>query len=455
MRTLFTKIFLWFVATVALTFTITVYLSAAFSGQQPEYNRLTFEQRQARRAWETGGQAGLQRFLNEFRDASQVDAVLADAHGRDLITGHDWSREISQGTGARGIRPFFYLMPFIRLETGKPFTLVTTTRDRKYNFLVVFPEHARNGWVVQVRQQTWWVLGIFAVLCYGLARQLTAPLRRTQKTIERLGHGDLSARVNARRADELGQLGNAVDQMADRIEGLVKSQRRLLQDISHELRSPLARLGVAVELGRSGGSAATAFARIEKEADRLNALVGELIQVTRAEGDPSGMPTEPVRLDELAGGIVDDVRIEAERRGVDLRTAFVEAELSANPELLRRAVENVLRNAIRYSPEGGRIEIGLSRTDHPSPVWRISVRDFGAGVPPDSLEHLFDPFYRVETDRGRSSGGVGLGLAIAKRAVELHHGVMRATNSSPGLLVEIELPAPAAAVELQPEMVGV
>ncbi len=302
---------------------------------------------------------------------------------------------------------------------------------------------------MQVPQQTWWMLGVFALLCYALARQLTSPLRKMQKTIERFGRGDFTARVNSRRADELGQLGRTVDQMAERIEGLLKSQRRLLQDISHELRSPLARLGVAVELARGGGDADMAFDRIEREANRLNMLVGELIQVTRAEGDPAGLATEPLRLDDLVRVIVSDVHIEAERHQIALDLDVCEAEMEGNPELLRRAIENIVRNAIRYSPESGHVEVSLQR---PGTVYRIAVRDFGAGVPEEALAHLFDPFYRVEKDRGRTSGGVGLGLAIAKRAVELHHGTMRASNQHPGLLVEIELPAPTVAPERAPAL---
>ena len=239
--------------------------------------------------------------------------------------------------------------------------------------------------------------------------------------------------------------------MAERIEDLVKSQRRLLQDISHELRSPLARLGVAVELARGGGDARQAFDRIEKEADRLNTLVGELIQVTRAEGDPQGLAAENLRLDDLVQGIVDDVRIEADRRGVLLRTEALRADFEGNPELLRRAVENILRNAVRYSPEGSLVEVKLSLSVS---GYKIAVRDFGTGVPEDTLSHLFDPFYRVEKDRGRNSGGVGLGLAIAKRAVELHHGVLRAMNANPGLLVEIELPWKTRAASEQPELIS-
>jgi len=238
--------------------------------------------------------------------------------------------------------------------------------------------------------------------------------------------------------------------MAERIDLLLKSQRRLLQDISHELRSPLARLGVAVELARGGGDATVALNRVEKEADRLNTLVGELIQVTRAEGDPAGLVTEPVQLDELVRTILDDVHIEADKRGVVLRPAIARAEMEGNPELLRRAIENIIRNAIRYSPEGAQVDVSLTREHN---VFRVIVRDFGDGVPEESLASIFDPFYRVEKDRGRTSGGVGLGLAIARRAVELHRGSMRAANVHPGLEVRIDLPvgAPKASIP-EPEL---
>lgn len=444
MRTLFTKILLWFLLTVIVTFTGTFYVSSVFvQSRQPEFRRLTFELREARAAFETDGSEGLTRFLARLKDATGADAGLAYSNGIDVITGRDWTPEIkaSQSRGLRGVLPFV-TYPFVRVENRGAFTSAALARDKKYYFVASFPARDLNqSWSVQVPPQTWWMLGIFALLCYVFARQLTSPLRRMQKTIERFGRGDFSARVNARRADELGQLGRAVDQMAERIESLLKSQRRLLQDISHELRSPLARLGVAVELARGGGDADAAFNRIQREADRLNVLVGELIQVTRAEGDPAGLAVEPVRLDELVRVIVDDVHIEAERHHIDLTLNASEAEMEGNPELLRRAIENIVRNAIRYSPDGGRVEVSLKRAGS---NYRLAVRDFGSGVPDESVEQIFDPFYRVEKDRGRTSGGVGLGLAIARRAVELHRGAIQASNQHPGLLVEIDLPAPAA-----------
>ena len=219
----------------------------------------------------------------------------------------------------------------------------------------------REGWSVQVPRADLVDAGHFRAPLLWLGEAADFAAAQMQKTIERFGRGDFTARVNSRRADELGQLGRAVDQMAERIESLLKSQRRLLQDISHELRSPLARLGVAVELARGGGDPDTAFNRIEREADRLNVLVGELIQVTRAEGDPAGLATEPLRLDDLVRVIVDDVHIEAERHHIELDLDVCEAEMEGNPELLRRAIENIVRNAIRYSPDGGRVQVTLKR----------------------------------------------------------------------------------------------
>ena len=395
------------------------------------------------------------KVLTRVKEADGLETYLADATGHDVASGRDWSKEIEaslavsgrgRGPGRGDSNPFFL---FTRVDNPRPQMSVTQTqRGVKYYFIVLYPtpQNAQER-RIELLPQTWWMLGIFAVLCYVLARHVTSPLRSMQKTVERFGQGDFTARVNSRRGDELGQLGRTVDRMAERIDNLLKSQRRLLQDISHELRSPLARLGVAVELARGGADLDSSLNRIEREGTRLNTLVGELIQVTRGEGDPQGLTTEQIRLDELIGVIVDDSRIEAEKRHVTLNESLSEVTMEGNPELLRRAIENLVRNAIRYSPEETTVDVSLSKVGS---VFRISVRDHGAGVPEESLPSIFDPFYRVEKDRGRTSGGVGLGLAIAKRAVELHRGTMRAQNVKPGLRVEIDLPAPAARPSEEP-----
>lgn len=447
MKSLFTKILLWFLFTMFVTFGVALAVSNVMFRNRPmiqpwDNRMLSYQLYVARQAWEQKGKAGLEEFLYQFQQVDGGTGVLVDSTGHDVLTGKDYSANLKPQP-----RPVYVGLPFSQPRGRRNPVVMAKARDGKYFFLVILPNRPepQARWY-DVPPQMWWMLGVIAVLCYAFARHLTAPLRNMQKTIERFGHGDFSARVNSKRGDELGQLARTSDRMAERIENLLKLQRRLLQDISHELRSPLARLGVAVELARGGGDTSTALNRIEKEADRLNTLVGELIQVTRAEGDPSGLAAEPIRLDELIRSIVDDVHIEADRRGVTLHLQMDAVECSGSPELLRRAAENVIRNAIRYSPEGALIDIGIS---HQSGTARLAVRDFGPGVPAESLGAIFDPFYRVESDRGRSSGGVGLGLAIARRAVELHHGTIEASNANPGLIVTIEIPG---AVVVRPRL---
>jgi two-component system sensor histidine kinase CpxA len=197
-------------------------------------------------------------------------------------------------------------------------------------------------------------------------------------------------------------------------------------------------LGVAVELARSGADLESNLNRIQKESDRLNSLVGQLLQVTRAEGDPSVLRREPVRVDELVQQLVDDSSIEAQAHGCKLQYRGGQpVVVDGDPELLRRAVENVIRNAIRFAPRETAVEVSLARNNGKAV---LDVRDRGPGVPDEALPRIFDAFYRVESDRARASGGVGLGLSIARRAIELHKGAIRARNAGPGLEVEMELP---------------
>jgi two-component system sensor histidine kinase CpxA len=228
--------------------------------------------------------------------------------------------------------------------------------------------------------------------------------------------------------------------MADRIETLLEAERRLLLDVSHELRSPLARMSLAIELARSGGEDLPRHLdRIEKEAGKLNSLVGELLQVTRAEGDRSRMVLQPIAVEELVQQVVDESRIEANERPCQLTISTAEAlQVEGDPDLLHRALENILRNAIRYTAPNS--EVNLTITSERGEAV-ITIRDHGPGAPDGSLARLFDPFYRVEPDRDRASGGVGLGLAIARRAIQLHGGRVHAENADPGLRVIIHLPA--------------
>jgi signal transduction histidine kinase len=428
MRSLFARILLWFLATTAVTvlgLIVTRSLSLnAGPGQPAPFTRtIPFLLREARYAYETGGRAELDRFMDRLHSVYDADAILTDAAGRDLLTGEDRSDLIRAANRRSPSINYFRnrVMAGRRSDDGR-YWFFLPLAFRRFGFWFVLP-------------QDLWIIGAVALLCYWLAMHLTQPVRRLQKAVERFGMGDLSARAETGRRDEMGELAATFNRMADRIQTLLAAERRLLLDISHELRSPLARLGVAVELARSGAERGGALDRIQKEADRLNALVGELLQVTRAEGDPASLRAETVLLDELAREIVETNRIEATARGCELKLEVSDpAAIQGEPELLRRAIENVIRNAIRHAPVGTAVEVTVRGRS-------ILVRDCGSGVPEPALARIFDPFYRVENDRDRSSGGVGLGLAIARRAVELHKGSIRARNANPGLLVEITFPS--------------
>jgi two-component system sensor histidine kinase CpxA len=429
MRSLFRKILVWFLAVMAFAVAGFIYTTAsvmsATRGREHLFGRmLAFQTEEARHAYETGGRESLAAFLERFSESFQARGILTDSQGRDVLTGEDRSGLIQ--AARRPARAF-------RL---RPAVLAHQSEDGAYWFFLLIPVQ-RPGFSYFLPQYLW-IVGVVVLLSYVLALHLTSPLRRLQKAVEQFGRGDFSARVTSRRRDELGQLARTFDQMADRIQTLLAAERRLLLDISHELRSPLARLAVSVELARSGGDSEAALNRIQKEADRLNSLVGELLQVTRVEGDPGSLHREAVRLDELLGELVDDCSVEAKAREcrIELK-ANPPAEVRGDPELLRRAIENVLRNAIRHAPRDTAVEVSLSKNGDAS----ILVRDYGPGVPEENLPRIFDPFYRVETDRNRGSGGVGLGLSIARRAVELHKGRIVARNSAPGLTVEIDIPA--------------
>jgi two-component system sensor histidine kinase CpxA len=431
MRSLFAKILLWFSAVVVVTavgsgviFRL-VESEREFDRQGPRFGMLTLQLEGAREAYETGGPAALREFLGRPRGPFRFGGFLTDSEGKNLVTGESDPGLIQRAQRSRG--PFRYKD---RRYFARP------SEDGRYWFFL--PLRGEPPMAPFRQQWLLWMVPAVVLLCWGLARYLTAPLRSLEQAVIRFGKGDFSARAASTRGDELGRLARTFDQMAERIQALLGSQRRLLLDISHELRSPLTRLGLAVELARSGSDREAALDRIQKEADRLNALVGELLTITRAEADPASMRFGPVRVDELLRDIADICSVEASARETRLEVSDLsEVTIEGDDELLRRALENVIRNAIRYAPPNTKVEVSLEKT-HAGLT--IRVRDQGPGVPESSLPHLFEPFYRVEGDRSRASGGTGLGLAIARRAVDLHQGKITARNAQPGLLVEITLP---------------
>ena len=431
MKSIFTKILLWSFGTLLVSLIVFVAISRilsdrAFRRGEPFRSPLSAQAEQARQAFESGGRKQLELYLEQLYTFFPDDHHLTDADGKDVLTGENRSSLLAQARSRPGIPGF-----------GRGgMVMATPTVDGRYRFIAVVQRRPLDLWSFIPYYLL--VLLAVALLCYMLATNLATPLRVLGQTVERFGKGNLSARVNSRRQDEIGELSRAFDQMADRIQTLLTAERRLLQDISHELRSPLARLSFAVELVRTAGDREGAVARLKKEIDRLTHLVGGLLQVTRVEGDPASLNREVFSLNELLRELAADGAIEADVRGCRLVVKEEEPiRVRADHELVRRAVENILRNAIRHAPEGTPIEMALDC--QPSTV-SLSIRDYGPGVPEEMLQSIFKPFFRVDGARNSASGGAGLGLAIAKSAIAVHGGNLSATNMQPGLLVRIELP---------------
>ncbi len=281
---------------------------------------------------------------------------------------------------------------------------------------------------------------ITGLISFAVSRYLTRPLQALRLAARRLAAGELDARIDAPPAggDETAQLARDFNAMAERLQQQIQGQKRLLYDISHELRSPLARLRVALALAeRNPGSAAEQLARIEREAGRLDELIGQLLEIPRHDIALA----DCVDLVALLSGLCADADYEARADGkrVLFHTALRRAPQRAHADLLRRAFENVIRNAVHHSPRQSRVDVSLAGAGQ---GFAVEVCDRGEGLPAELLERVFEPFYRVDDARSRETGGFGLGLSIARQAVLRHGGRIRARPRAEGggLCVAIALP---------------
>ena len=438
MHSLFWKIFLAFLLTILLVVSAVIGLTLLRDREFPPLAHQNFMRqaiaeygRQVIQAYERQGVEEADEMVEDLHRKHGLRLLLFNAEGRALTEQHVPRRTAHMAI--RALRSGEVVFPMM----GGVVAIVLPHRPPP-DELLRNVTHGFLGWHLLL------LLVVTAAACWVLARSLSAPISRLRLATRQFASGELATRIGTdiRGQNEIAGLARDFDDMAGKIQGLVDSQQRLLRDISHELRSPLARLGVALELARQENDPARrsrALARIERESERMNDMIGQLLSLTRLDSADVEVQSEQFDLAELLRRLVQDADFEAGARRCEIAcSASGQVLFRGSRELLARAFENVIRNALHYTPEGGRVSVDL-RAAESSAVVRIA--DQGPGVPDAALEKLFDPFFRVADARDRQSGGTGIGLAIAERAVRLHGGTIRARNREHGgLLVEIVLP---------------
>ena len=452
-RSLYFKIFVWFWLCMIL---INVALFAAVALTRPTPTGRSWRDlaqvgpnaMKATEIFEQNGAPALATYLQDLEKRSGVTATLFDETGRELSgrTQAPGTSELIQNAAKSNEIEF----NFAGRNTLVARPLVSP-KGQRFTYVAHIP---RQPFQMSYQTQGLRLLVVLltgGIFCFWLARYLTKPLANLRTTTNQLAQGNLAARIETnltKRRDEIGELGQDFNGMAERLESMVKAQQRLLGDISHELRSPLARLGVALGLARqrSGPEASGSLDRIERESDNLNEMISQLLTLTRLESGTDGRKRSEVDLAELVRDVAEDADFEARslNRSVQVVTSD-NCSINGVEELLRSAVENVVRNAVRYTAEGTAVEVALRKQNGSSDHFAvISVRDRGNGVPEEALEKIFRPFYRTEDARDRQSGGgTGLGLAITERAVRMHGGTVAAVNApGGGLSVEMKLLLP-------------
>jgi two-component system sensor histidine kinase CpxA len=287
-----------------------------------------------------------------------------------------------------------------------------------------------------------WIV-VAAAVSFILARFIVVPVRRLQLAEQQVAAGDLSVRVAhtlGKRTDDIARLARDFDLMTERVDALMQSQQRLMRDVSHELRSPLARLQALLSIARQKADAehAEQIDRMESELERLDELIGQILVFSRLEIQDA-IVRHPTDIVDLARNIVDDASIEAQVAEKNIQMNGPErCVIDLDSGLVQSALENVLRNALRYTPPGTSVDVSILEDAHDI---RVVVDDHGPGIPEDALESVFEPFFRVADSEYSHSSGGGIGLAIAKRGIELHQGSITANNREDGgLRVEMVLP---------------
>jgi len=475
MHSLFLRIFvLFWIAmalivggSIAITFSV-----AAREYESPEYLRRPNVAIQASEVLAAGGISALRKWLeaNEHTIPDR-DLFIIGPDGRDILGRRlsdsaarrleFFNRESTAGFGPPGAGPPLAGPPGVGARLlGRP--PPGNFRPQRAAPQIVGPDSATYTVLLVPRRPSVFgalslpgisltilciALGVSALASWWLAQHLSAPIRRLQEGARALATENLDVRVSAGlegRRDELAVLARDFDAMADQLRSNRSAATQLLRDISHELRSPLARMRVALGLARQPtADLQRQFDRLEREIERLDGLISQVLKLARLHGIDKSFEREKFDLDEVMEEVVRDANFEGAVKSCTVQLhGAANRTVHANRDLLRSAVENVLRNAVRYSPHGAPVDVTVDRSDS---GLSIVIRDRGPGVPESDLERIFEPFYRVAESRDRDSGGEGIGLAITSQVMRAHGGCARAGNRAGGGL-EVRLSLPAAAL---------
>lgn len=445
-RSIYAKIFLWFwVVALGAAASVTLFtnLSGSFTRASLWMSLSTgIYGRAAVDIYLHDGKPALTEYVNEVESSHGIRATLLDPHGQDILGKGVPSESVEILRAAR--------------ETGK------NQFRGGFVWTETFPVSSPQGMFVLVAQVHPWqiiedpallsrialkllvALLCTSLLCLILARHIATPIRVLQGAAARIADGDFAVRALptiAPRNDELAKLARDFDRMAERIQSLIHKQKELLGDISHELRSPLARMNVSLELLRRGES--DGLERMQADITRMDELIGQVLTLTRLQMGEGQKVVTIVNLQSIVESVAEDARFEGQNEGKSVVSAHSDdCWLASDPALLRSCVENVVRNAVRHTKRNTEVVIALNKVSAQGMSWaQIRVSDRGNGVPPQSLSQLFEPFYRVSGAGNSRSDGFGLGLAIAQRVALLYGGHITAHNlETGGLEVKIELP---------------
>jgi two-component system sensor histidine kinase CpxA len=469
MRSTFTKIFLSFWLTEFLILVCTIFiLSNQFESEEAVYTSmfgmLISNGKLSIDAYEKGGCAALDKVPNTFPIEEQSPpagpAILFDPNGKAVC------QQVDEAT----YRPLYnrlmlhgWLMPERHGDTYEVGLQVKDQQGLKYAYIMrgKYPKHLYIPYREMLPRL---LIGLIVsvLVTFGITMVITRPIGSLREAARQLAAGNLRARARWPRGkggkktgDELWGLVYDFNDMAERLETMVDAQMLLLRDVSHELRSPLARLSVALELAREEAQPGMEpqLDRIERETGRLNELIGQLLSLSHLESTTRLPDRQRLAVRDVVRELLPDVSYEAEQRGCrvnfeDDGPADFCGVVLGSPELLGRAIENVVRNAIAYTAEGTSVDIQMREENRLGDHYVVlRVRDHGPGVPEAALQSIFRPFYRLDLSRQRSTGGYGVGLAITERAIRLHGGYVKALNASDGgLVVEMRMPVDAEAV---------